>query len=113
MKQNWALDDHLKKDPFKVPEGYFETLTSKVMSNLPEQQKIITLPWKRKSRAILSAAAVFIGIIICSTSLYHFSSSTAVTEMALEDSLYMDDMIDYTMMDYLTIHQYLTDASGD
>ncbi|MCQ2237751.1 MAG: hypothetical protein MJZ73_00760 [Bacteroidaceae bacterium] len=113
MRQNWTLEDNIKKDCFKVPEGYFETLTSRVMSNLPEKKDTTIKPWSKKYHAFFYAAAVFIGIIICSASLYHFSSSTGMSDMALEDSIYMDEMVDYTMMDYLTIHQYLTDASGE
>lgn len=113
MKQNWTLEDRTKKDSFKVPDGYFETLTSRVMSNLPENVDTIIQPWSKKYRTVLYAAAAFIGIIVCSASLIHFSSSSSISEMALEDSIYMEEMVDYTMMDYLTIHQYLTDASGE
>lgn len=116
MKENWKLDEQVRRDPFRVPEGYFESLTSRVMSNLPEQPA-----GKDKSRShlfgfkqIISAAAIFIGFILFSGSFYSISDSESVVkDVALQDSIYVEDMMDYIMMDNLTIHQYLTDASDD
>lgn len=59
------LDQISKTNPFKVPEGYFEGLTSQVMSNLPdkvEETKVVSL-WDRvKPWAYM--AAMFIGIAL-------------------------------------------------
>ena len=30
-----------KEDSFKVPDGYFENLTSEVMNKLPEKEKVV------------------------------------------------------------------------
>lgn len=110
--RNWNLEDYNRKEPFKVPEGYFESLSSRVMDNLPEQKTVI-IPQKQGFRYLFYAAAIFIGFIVCSGLLYTYSDSEEVRDMAIQDSIYMDEMMNYTMMDYFTIHQYLTDASGE
>jgi hypothetical protein len=57
--------DELKnKNPFKVPDGYFNHLTAQIMSQLPEktdeEAKIVSL-WER-TKPWLYMAAMFIGI---------------------------------------------------
>lgn len=54
-----------KKNPFEVPENYFENFNAEIMSKLPEKQlektKIVPL-WK-KVMPWTAAAAVFCGVI--------------------------------------------------
>ncbi|MDH6356664.1 hypothetical protein [Parabacteroides sp. PF5-9] len=67
MKKEKNVLDQLKgKNPYKVPEGYMEGLTSQIMSQLPERpvvkEKRITMidrvrPW-------LYMAAVFAGLVL-------------------------------------------------
>jgi hypothetical protein len=58
------LEDIVKRDPFKVPEGYFDNFTSGLMSRLPERQpqpiKAVSL-WD-KVKPWVYMAAMFIGI---------------------------------------------------
>jgi hypothetical protein len=54
------------KNPFKVPEGYFEGLTAQIMSRLPkktnEETKVVSL-WER-TKPWLYMAAMFAGIAL-------------------------------------------------
>lgn len=65
MSQN-NLDSLKGQNPFKVPEGYFEELTERIMAQLPEQEPIEKEPetvslWERV-RPILYLAAMFVGL---------------------------------------------------
>ena len=65
MSQN-NLDSLKGQNPFKVPEGYFEGLTERIMAQLPEQEPIEKEPetvslWERV-RPILYLAAMFVGL---------------------------------------------------
>lgn len=58
--KTFKLDQHTKTTGFKVPENYFEALTDKVMSQLPERGiKVIPL-YKRKRTWLYAAAAVLV-----------------------------------------------------
>jgi len=65
MKQN-TLDELKGKNPFKVPEGYFEGLTDQIMAQIPEvshrETKVISL--RDRIRPWLYLAAVFAGLFI-------------------------------------------------
>ena len=66
MKKNDnKLEAITKKDPFKVPEGYFEGFTADVMSKLPErpaESQTISL-WE-KVKPWVYMAAMFAGIAL-------------------------------------------------
>lgn len=50
-------------NPFLVPEGYMEGLTSQIMSHLPEKSKLTTeISFMQRVRPWLYLAAVFIGL---------------------------------------------------
>jgi hypothetical protein len=65
-KNNIKLDSIEKKDPFKIPENYFENFVADIMSKLPdrpvEQPKVISL-WERVQPWIYMAA-MFAGIAL-------------------------------------------------
>jgi len=66
MKQN-ALDEFKGKNPFKVPDGYFEGLTAQIMAQIPEESRkeAKVIPLRDKIRPWLYVAAVFVGVLIC------------------------------------------------
>ncbi|PZR19607.1 MAG: hypothetical protein DI539_13480 [Flavobacterium psychrophilum] len=73
---------------FKVPESYFDSLTDRVMSNLPvEEVKVIPL-YKRKPVWLTSAAAV----IVLSFSLV-LTKNEAKTPSALSSEVVSEDYI--------------------
>ena len=65
MKQN-KLDDLKGKNPFKIPEGYFEGLTDQIMAQILEvsqrEPKVVSL--RDRLRPWLYLAAVFAGLFI-------------------------------------------------
>ncbi|GAB6120817.1 hypothetical protein [Dysgonomonas termitidis] len=54
-----------KKNPFKVPENYFENFNADMMGKLPEKEteKAKVVPLWRKALPWTAAAAVFCGVI--------------------------------------------------
>ena len=111
-----------KEHSFKVPDGYFENLTSEVMNKLPEKEKVAfkeepVSTWTRL-KPLLYMAAMFVGaaLIIRVASTEHKSvtvDEVAVTEVDTE--LISDEMIDVAldraMLDDYSLYVYLSDAS--
>ena len=93
------------KNPFQVPEGYFDSLTTKVMQRLPEQPKrsltVRLRPW-------MYAAACVVAVLF-TTIVYFYPSADTQQQMAtaIIDS-YIDDAADYMMADNLDIYACLT-----
>lgn len=66
-KRQSNLEQFKGENPFKVPEGYFENLTTQIMSNLPEQParepaKVVSMA--DRIRPWLYMAAVFVGLLL-------------------------------------------------
>ena len=123
MKEEDTLLKKLgKENSFKVPDGYFENLTSEVMNKLPEKEKVAfkeepVSTWTRLN-PLLYMAAMFVGaaLIIRVASTEHKSvtvDEVAVTEVDTE--LISDEMIDVAldraMLDDYSLYVYLSDAS--
>ena len=110
---------------FKVPEGYFENLTSEVMNKLPEREnplskinREITM-WERV-KPWTYMAAMFIGaaLIIRVASVNHKSNmdEVAATEVADTGNLsdqYINAALDGSMMDDYSLYVYLSDAGEE
>lgn len=100
-----------KNRPFIVPEGYFESLTARVMSNLPETGKVVQLPkrhyyWKEWT----TAAAACIAAVVIFT---HYTDKTPETKITaatttVYDEQYQEDMMEYAMMDHNDVYNYLS-----
>lgn len=124
MKEEDTLLKKLgKENSFKVPEGYFENLTSEVMNNLPEKEKVAfkeeqVSTWTRL-KPLLYMAAMFVGaaLIIRVASSDHRPAATndvavvmeADTEAVSDEML--DVALDRAMMDDYSLYVYLSDAS--
>ncbi|MDO4703713.1 hypothetical protein [Tannerella sp.] len=67
IQQFHIEDENMKKNPFRVPDGYMEGLTDQIMSRLPErpqqkETKIVSMA--DKMRPWLYLAASFIGLLL-------------------------------------------------
>ena len=109
-----------KRNPFRVPEGYFDNLTAQVMQNLPEQPK-------RRAKSVFmrpvfyAAAASVCALLIAGAALMwspsvEVSSPTAVQAQAIthpqqQDASgeYMEEAADYMMLDNHEIYAYLAE----
>ena len=118
---NMTDEDKLKDkvgtgNPFRVPEGYFESFQQQLLSALPETTAgeatpARISPWTRL-RPWLSAAAVVCGIVLA-VSAFGGSRKTSSGALAegTEQTLTEDDMADYmatSLFDEYTLYTYLT-----
>jgi len=100
------------KNPFRVPEGYFDNLTAEVMKNLP-QQEAVQQPQQSKLvkwKPWMYAAACMLVAVFTAT-IYFFAPDTAnqhvadATPTASDD--YVEEVADYVMADNIDIYACL------
>jgi hypothetical protein len=96
-----------KKNPFTVPEGYFDQLTSRVMSQVPEEKPRMAIV--RQLRPVLYAAACLCLFVIGAGIYFHSMEEeqnpliSAATEVTASDN-YVDEAADYAMLDNYEIY---------
>ena len=90
-----------QKTPFTVPEGYFESLTDKVMSRVPRRKRR-NLVWR------WAAAAVLVGCVAAGGWMLESRHNVQMAES--ENIQYIEDALDYSMIDNMSIASYLTEA---
>lgn len=89
--------------PFTVPEGYFEALPDKVMSRIAERKHRRVLVWR------WAAAAILVGCVVTGGMFFESNhDNKQITET--EDIQYIEDALDYSMIDNMSIASYLTEA---
>lgn len=118
MKTKQNILEQLKdKEPFKVPEGYFDDLTNNIMQNLPEKEVEETEPvsvtmWDRL-RPLLYLAAVFVGLGFFFKTVmpkdYDEQSKQLMVEKQSEDVMNQEDSISDIDKEYMEFQeeQYL------
>lgn len=106
-----------EKNPFRVPDGYFDSFATELMQKLPEQtqseqiqpekqkpSRLVTLrPW------LYAAACLFVALF---TATIFFvapddSSQQVATTTTATDDTYVDDAADYLMADNIDIYACL------
>lgn len=114
-------------NPFTVPEGYFEQLTTNIMAQLPDSpqgaKKDVHKPMVRKWRIRLmsyAAAACVCGLMLFGVSSmmnrHHLNTSaTASSHPKMEqytdsEEEYINEALDYAMVSNQEIALYLTDV---
>ena len=103
-----------KKNPFTVPEGYFDHFAEELMNQLPEKETT-PLPqiklWDRVKPWVYMAA-MFVGLM--------FTIRTFIGETQEESDMgnlsdmsdeYIESIVDQTMMDDYELYKYLTNVS--
>lgn len=106
-----------RENHFKVPDGYFDTLTDRLMSKLPEHEvKVVRLQpsfRQRKRTAILAAASLLaamfsLGVYLHTEDSEPHTQAVAATLQSADDSN-LDVIADYAMMDNVAIYAYVSD----
>ena len=109
------------ENPFRVPEGYFESFTSDLMSRLPEKEKtdVFREPttWE-KVRPWLYMAAMFVGAALIIRVASTGEAVSEIRQQAAADDAdveleYISTAIENTMMDDYSLYVYLTDESAE
>jgi len=106
------------RNPFQVPEGYFDHFAEQMMQQLPEGQAVQTKPraksiWLRPVYYVAaSVCALFIsGAVWMSMSKEEASSTPAQAQLVQqeEQEQYLEEAADYMMLDNHEIYTYLAD----
>lgn len=111
-----------KENPFKVPEGYFDHLTERIMENLPEQEiRVIDIRsrqtlWQKLPLRKIAAAVAVVALLGGGSfwALQHEGNSKMVAHakqheqkaVSSEDAAF-NEMADYAMIDNETIYASL------
>lgn len=128
LKQTYGTNDH-----FIVPEGYFDSLSERVMQKiengsyadreiiyrqpLPLSAKKVSL-WSRYRRTVVSVAAAVCAAIFSLGGYLRYAShqsydSSEVQEKTASHAIEtynLNAMVDYTMMDTEDMYAYMADA---
>lgn len=88
--------------PFTVPEGYFEALPDRVMSRIAERKHRRSLVWRWAAAAVLAGSVAVGGVL--------FENRYSARLADAEDVQYIEDALDYSMIDNMSIASYLTEA---
>ncbi len=111
-----------KESPMKVPEGYFDNLSSRIMDRIAEEEEqgektatVVSMNrggtsiWKYAVRWTVAAAAcvalVFLGVNYYEDKTDALAQSDTMTEEY--DDEYGEDMMSYSMMDEQDVYCYL------
>lgn len=86
---------------FTVPEGYFNGLKDKVMSRVA-QRKRRRLIWRWAAAAVLAGSVIMGGLLL--------ERHNAIQTANAENIQYIEDALDYSMIDNMSIASYLTEA---
>ena len=111
-EEKYLEDKYGKKQPFKVPNGYFDSFAENLMDKLPEQQPVMTphiSMWRkwRKLRLTVAVAASVCAVMFSVMTFMHNTkpthsplASNHTTKTVTNDSYNtLDVAAAYTMLD--------------
>lgn len=107
-------------NPFRVPEGYFDSFPARIMESLPESEAV-EIPLRRsfaeRFRPVMYAAACLL-LAVFGTAIYMYESEmrpekagagvVASGSHTSGSSTYEEALADYAMMDNTDIYAYLS-----
>ena len=110
------------KEHFKVPEGYFENLTSQIMANIPEQEPVEVKPrllawsWNRSRMPHYAASVAVSLLIVAVVGITHMGQDShtyvAETDAGASADQYaytIDEAAYYTMSDNQDIYEMIAE----
>lgn len=98
MNKNSNFD---KRNPFTVPDGYFEDFAAKMASMT--QTSMPSLPWYRKTKSWIAIAATLSGVIIGAKLMMpsEMASKSVAQQQTVEESYILNQMDESSLADYL------------
>lgn len=98
------------KNPFRVPEGYFENFNDRLAARLPIEAKPKPKPKTvRLIPRLWRYAAAIVLLVGTGTGLYWNQSRIATLEEIAQEEYY-NDALDYIMVNNMEIAEYLTET---
>lgn len=114
IKKKCGTENH-----FKVPDAYFDSLTDSIMDKLPERKAAVIemkprIHAMRRFYVVCSVAAACCAAFFSIHFLTHTSlndqGGTAQQTVQKAHEKFVDDALDYSMIDNHEIYDYLSDA---
>ena len=98
------------KNPFRVPEGYFDNFAADIMQKLPEKVKPVKKGLIVRLRPLMYAAAcLMVAIFTAAVFFSHDDAATPeVASISQPVDSYVDEAADYLMADNMDIYACLT-----
>ena len=104
--------------PFRVPEGYFDTLASRVMEQIPEEEvKTVSISRRKHTvlRPVYIAAACLVAALFSTVLIFNRSEQPAPQDNVMAETIMPGDMsesdfdqaADYAMLDNHDIYTCL------
>lgn len=108
IEEKYLKERMTKRNPFRVPEGYFDSFADQVMAQLPEREqkakRMMLRPW------MYAAACMIVAVFSVTIYFSHVSDETMESpQMAVVSEAYMDEAADYAMIDNTEIYACLAD----
>ncbi|MCF0198271.1 MAG: hypothetical protein HUK02_02965 [Bacteroidaceae bacterium] len=104
MKEEDILTQRAKENPFRTPEGYFEQFDQRLMERLPRKRRT---SWLRRAMPYAAAVVLVAG---AAGTLYWQANRQQTLAEAEAQTEYMNEMLDYSLVDNMEIAEYLTEA---
>lgn len=115
--KNIDIESMKNTDVFKVPDNYFDNITDRIMSRIDaeDSSKVISISKNRHNSGSWwkwSSIAACITLAIVSTAIVSKnlggSSQQNVAEVAGNEYMSQEDMLEYTMIDRSDVYCYLS-----
>lgn len=91
---------------FKVPDGYFEGLSEKIMSNIPDTNANRGFNIHKILKPVLYAACIVFAVF-CISNLFDKNNDKIDEASIAQSDAYSEAIMDYAMMDNLDIYSCL------
>lgn len=103
MIEEKFIDEKLgNENPFRVPEHYFDEFPQRIVKRIAQQKKRrLTIRW--------SFAAIMAGCIFGSA-FFMANSRQKNASLEADNTQYIEDALDYSMINNMEIATYLTEA---
>lgn len=103
--------------PFKVPEGYFDSLVPEIMERIPQRQRkpaLIIRMWRPVACAACAAAAVVCALTFglkggSDSQTASAENQQLASQIELSQEEYLERVADYAMMDNYDIYAFVSE----
>ena len=116
--EDYKFDEKWSRQPFEVPENYFEDFAARMDARLAEEMKVEesevaekgrSIDFRRLAALVASSAAVFVGLLFGGVALMNMQDSVdAQAAEIIAQETYEDEILE--MMDIYHLELALADA---
>lgn len=104
---------NIRKEPFRMPEGYLDSFTADIMKSIPSEAQPIRVR-QRQSRAVWYSAACITLLLGLSSIAYIYmpdddNMNIATQSTDNQQTYNVDDVADYAMLDHQDIYEIISE----